>query len=138
MKNNRKDNPEKEGEVKSNNPFAATTNWAFHYRESRSISLVQLRLLQGSQTKRHPNRMVFCLIGVLGTRKSVQAASNVPFSVGWNDPNFAWAAKRRRFGFPARRSASSLARRRARELSRQANIRPKELGLQTYSNWRKG
>ena len=60
LKNNRKDNPEKEGEVKSNNPFAATTNWAFHYRESRAILLVQLRLLQGSQQKAPAQAGAFC------------------------------------------------------------------------------
>ena len=55
LKNNRKDNPEKEGEVKSDNPFATTINWVFHHRESMPIPLVQLRLLQGNQRKKHPN-----------------------------------------------------------------------------------
>ena len=60
LKNNRTDNPQKEGVVKRNNPFATTINWAFHYRKRRPISLVQLRLLQGSQEKSHSQkRMAF-------------------------------------------------------------------------------
>ena len=55
-----KTTPKKEGVVKRINPFATMINWAFHYRESRSISLVQLRLLQGSQQKSPAQAGDFC------------------------------------------------------------------------------
>ena len=68
LKNNRTDNPQKEGVVKRNNPFATTITRLSRYRESRAISLVQLRLLQGSQQKRH--------------------ATWRAFSAGWDGPHF--------------------------------------------------
>ena len=75
-----KTTPKKESVVKRNNPFATTITWLSRYRESRAISLVQLRLLQGSQRKNHPNRMVYFFGRSMGTRKPVQAASEFPAS----------------------------------------------------------
>ena len=54
-----KTTPKKESVVKRNNPFATTITWRSRYREARAISLVQLRLLQGSQTKKVAHRATF-------------------------------------------------------------------------------
>ena len=59
LKNNRTDPLKKKGAVKRNDPFATTINCPSRYRESRSISLVQLRLLQGSQKEKVAHRATF-------------------------------------------------------------------------------
>ena len=76
-------------------------NWAFHYRESRSISLVQLRLLQGSQ--KSENFVLGFFICAAGTtsfaRKgniiSNEARTSLPLAAQMNDvealPQMMWA-----------------------------------------------
>ena len=61
-----KTTPKKESVVKRNNPFATTITWLSRYRESRAISLVQLRLLQGSQQKEWPPTRVVILFVLIG------------------------------------------------------------------------
>ena len=86
LKNNRTDTPKKEGVVKRNNPFATMINWQSRYRESKPISLVQLRLLQGSQKKARASvlfSVIFALRRVLLLRSDIRLRRVVFASRVW-------------------------------------------------------